>query len=238
MNIYMSFIKHAAAFGKLVGICAGYEGRYNPAHQNLSINALRLLAEKADNANRSVSLAHQLQVTATGQRHAAFNELRVLVKRMRGEVSNLSTDAATKALLNDTLSRMAGFKSDTTAKNKPAEVVSETTPGRRSTGKDYSTRLAAYETIISTLSAIAAYQPSSESAGITSLQKNLEALRSLMDQVNKAKATLDDARSYRKKVFFQSGGVLDTTRSVKNVFKSIFGNPSDELTGIRSIRFI
>ena len=234
----MSFIKNAAAFGKLVGICAGYEGRYNPAHQNLSISTLRMLAEKANNANRSVGQANQLRITAAGQRRNAFEELRVLVKSLRGEISNLSIDEATRGMLNDALNGMAGFRKDSGVKTISADGVPIVNPGKHSSGNDYSTRLAAFELLISTLSGTAVYMPSSESASISSLQKRMKNLNDLMEQVNKAKAALDDARSYRKKVFFQSGGVLDTTRSVKNVFKSIFGNPSDELTGIRSIRFI
>ena len=235
MNIYMSFIKNAAAFGKLVGICAGYEGRYNPAPQNLNINALRLLAEKASNANRSVSLAHQLQITASGQRREAFRELPALAKRLRGEVNNLTTDEATKYMLKQNLSLMAGFTNDPAVKNKPAEVAAESLPGRRSGGTDFSTRLATFETVVSTLSGLPGYAPSSEKTGIESLQKKIEALKDHMAQVNKAKASLAEAQRNRRKVFYHSGGVYETTRNVKNVFKAVFGNPSDELDGIRSI---
>ena len=79
------------------------------------------------------------------------------------------------------------------------------------------------------------YEPSSEKTGIESLQKKIEALKDHMAQVNKAKASLAEAQRNRRKVFYHSGGVYETTRNVKNVFKSVFGNPSDELDGIRSI---
>jgi hypothetical protein len=236
MNIYMSFIKHAAAFGKLVGICAGYEGKYNPAPQNLSISALRVLAEKADSANRSVSLASQLRVTAEGQRRAAFQDLQELTKRLRGEVNNLNCDNGTKTMLHNTLNRMAGYRAGAVLE-KPATAGTEPTSAKRSSGMDFHTRLAAFETVISILSSTTGYLPSSESTSITSIQKKMEHLKMLMDQVNTAKAGLAEARSNRKKTFHSAGGVFDTTRNVKNVFMSIFGNPSDELNGIRSVRF-
>lgn len=36
----MSYYRNADAFGKLVGVCAGYGGKYNPTQTNLQVNSL------------------------------------------------------------------------------------------------------------------------------------------------------------------------------------------------------
>ena len=105
----MSYTKKAAAFGKLVGICAGYEGKYNPARQNLTITAIRKLATEAEAANLSVIVARKTWTTASGNRKMAFTELEQLVKRLRGEIKNLSIDQSTSRLMKVALNKAAAY---------------------------------------------------------------------------------------------------------------------------------
>jgi hypothetical protein len=237
MNNYMSFTKNAAAFGKLVGICAGYEGKYNPARQNLSMPALKLLAEKANHANLLVDSASQSKVAATGQRSEAFLEMNNIAKRLRGEIYNLTTDECTRQSLKNAIRRMSGQKPVSQHNEPSGEQVPEQLKTKRSYSTDYETRLAAFVYILSVLAATPEYKPSVEALSLDTLGKKLEVLKVHNAQVNQANAVLNEARNNRRKVFYQSNGVIHTTRSLKNAFKAIFGNPSDELGAIRSVRF-
>lgn len=230
----MSYTKNAAAFGKLVGICAGYEGKYNPARQNLSINAIRKMATDAEAANFSVIVARQNWIAATGNRKMAFLHLRQVIKRLRGEVGILATDSGTKNLLKVALSKASALGK---AVNSDPPPTSETTKSPRTTGQDYATRLAALEVVVNALSNAIDYQPSSAELSVTALKAKIAELKAATEAVNTGYAELTEARNFRRQFFYKPmTGLVAVFTAVKNAIKAIFGNPSDELKAVQSIR--
>ena len=233
----MSYTKKAAAFGKLVGICAGYEGKYNPAHQNLQVTAIRHLATEAEHANYSVIVARQNWTAASGKRKELFGEIRILMKRLRGELGLMATDPATKNLLNTAISKVSGFSNSANA-DPPAEAITAEVPkSRRTSGKDYASRLAAFESAILVLDR-SDYKPSSPELTVQALNEKLKSLKSNTEEVNSCLAELTEARNNRRRIFHQPvSGITAIVAGIRNVIKSIFGNPSDELKNVRAIRY-
>ena len=232
----MSYTKKAAAFGKLVGICAGYEGTYNPARQNLTTSAIRSLAKNADQANFTVVVARQNWITAAGKRKTLFSDLKETVKRLRGEVLNMNTSAATKNLLMSALSKTSAIG---VAANTDPPVDSNTASepkSRRASGKDFATRLAAFEAVVNALATEPDYKPSISSLSVAFLKAKVDELKGHTGMVNASFAELAEARNARRRIFRQSGtGVIAIAKGVKNAVKAIFGNPSDELKNVRAV---
>ena len=237
MTVFMSYTKKAAAFEKLVGICAGYEGKYNPARQNLNSNALRLLAGQAVEAERAVADARRRFATAAGQRDEAFKSLGVVLKRLRAEIQLLSVDAGTRKLLVDVTNKASTFYPGSA---RPVPVEKEAPKAKRSySGKDAATRLAAFGDLVDALEGVTDYHPSTEDLSVVALRAQAAGLKAHIQAVIEAGSALNMVRNERRRIFTDpETGVLAIARDVRNTFKSIFGSPSAELTGVRMIRFI
>jgi hypothetical protein len=233
MTLFMSYTKQAAAFGKLVGICAGFEGKYNPAHQNLTITAIRNLSATAEAANLSVIVARQNWVAATGKRRNDFRDLEEMLKRLRSEVKNMEADPGTKKLLIRAINTAATFNKG--ASNDPPAESGAEPKSKRSTASDFATRTAAFEELISALGTNPGYIPSAPDLHIEALQSKMVAMKARTAEVNSSFAAFRGAQSFRRQVFNQPGtGIIATACRIRNVIKAIFGNPSDELKAVRS----
>ena len=68
ISCFMSHIKNAEAFGKLLGVCTGYAGGYNPGSSNLQITSMNAMLEQARQALAEVYSAETLVDNATNNR--------------------------------------------------------------------------------------------------------------------------------------------------------------------------
>ncbi|MFZ9504864.1 MAG: hypothetical protein ACO263_09870 [Cyclobacteriaceae bacterium] len=231
----MSYTKKAAAFGKLVGICAGYEGKYNPARQNLTITAIRKLATEAEAANLSVIVARKTWTTASGNRKMAFTELEQLVKRLRGEIKNLSIDQSTSRLMKVALNKAAAYNNG--VNSDPPSDANEPAASKTKRGHsvDYATRLAAFDEVIHALATIPEYKSPLPDLSVKVLKSKSAELKNAMNSVNLAAAELSTIRSHRRNIFDNPvSGVSVIAAGIKNVVKATFGNPSSELKNVQS----
>ena len=233
----MSYTKQAAAFGKLVGICAGYEGKYNPARQNLTINSIKSLEVKANAANLAVDLAAQNWSLAASTRLQAFNALLDDLIKLRGDIISSDLDPGAKKLLLSAIRKVRGG-SNAGNTGPPAEEGAKVSISRRSTGKDFASRSAGFDQLINLLSTTSGFVATTPGLSPEALNKKATEIKVLSTAVTTAYAELQDARSNRRQVFKKPfTGVLATGAGVKYAVASIFGRKSDELSTIKSVRF-
>ena len=231
----MSYTKKAAAFGKLVGICAGYEGKYNPARQNLTMTAIRKLATDAEAANLSVIVARKTWTTAAGNRKVAFTELEQLVKRLRGEIQNLPIDQATSKLMIVALNKAAAYNNGVNS-DPPSEVNgSAESKARRRRSGDFASRLSAFEEVIHALETIPEYKSPLPDLSVKALKAKAAEIKKATSSVHTAAAELSAVRSHRWNIFKNPvSGVMAIAAGIKNVIKATFGNPSSELKDVQA----
>lgn len=233
----MSYTKKAAAFGKLVGICAGYEGKYNPARQNLNINSIKSLEVQANAANLAVAVAEQNWSLSVSNRLLAFREVLDTVLKLRGEIITMELDPGTKKLLLSAINKVKGNSKSGNA-DPPTETGAEGKPTRRSMGKDFASRMAAYDQLLSMLATTPEFVPSTPELTLEVLNKKSAEVKELGTAVTAAYAAMQEARSNRRQVFQKPvTGVLATAMGVKYAVGSIFGRKSDELNTIKTVRF-
>ena len=233
----MSYTKNAAAFGKLVGICAGYEGKYNPARQNLTISSIRNLEAEANAANMAVAVARQNWTKATGNRQAAIKSLADVVAKLRGEIIGSVTDPVSKKTLLSAVSKVSASRRAGNP-DPPSEAGGPVVAARGSFGKDYATRTAAFESLVHALAATPEFQPSAPVLNPKALQAKASEFKTLSTEVNKAFAELQEARGNRRKLFRKPvTGVMAIARSVRFAISSIFGRKSDEHNTVNAIQF-
>ena len=237
MTNNMSYTKKAAAFGKLVGICAGYEGKYNPARQNLTINSIKSLEVQANAANLAVAMAKQNWSLSSSNRQLAFRELLDVMLKLRGEIVTLDLDPGTKKLLLNVIKKVRGNSYAGNA-DPPAPAGEETKITRRSFGSDLATRIAAYDQLTQMLAGTPEFLPSTPELTSEALIKRAAELKALNTAVTVAYADMQEARSNRRQIFQKPfTGVLATAVGVKYAVGSIFGRKSDELNTIKTVKF-
>ena len=71
----MTHVKTADAFSKLVGICTGYGGKYNPGRQNLRIESLSLQLNEVSLALERVKNAKTAYDNEVNRRKQRFDQL-------------------------------------------------------------------------------------------------------------------------------------------------------------------
>jgi hypothetical protein len=233
----MSYTKKAAAFGKLVGICAGYEGKYNPARQNLTLNSIKSLEVQANAANLAVAVAEQNWLLSASTRQLAFNGLLDTVLKLRGEIISMELDPGTKKLLMSAINKVKGTGKAGNA-DPPAESGAEGKVVRRNTRKDFASRIAAYDQLLSILATTPDFVPSTPELTLEVLNKKSAEVKALGAAVTAAYAAMQESRSNRRQIFQKPvTGVLATALGVRYAVGSIFGRQSDELNTIKTVRF-
>lgn len=84
----MSHIKNLQSFDKVIAICTGLGGNYNPGKQNLQLASLTTLLNSAQAALENIRVAKTNYEYATNYREVAFEGLSKLVGRIISELKS------------------------------------------------------------------------------------------------------------------------------------------------------
>jgi hypothetical protein len=240
---YMSHINNVQSFEKLLGICTGYGGTYNPGQQNLRVENLSVILMRAREKLLQVSVAKTNYEHAQNSREAAFEEIRKLAPRILAELK--SADVLPETVHDAALMvrKMMGY----TSLVKPSGAVEApsgsgiSNPGpvrKRSSGSDFGNTMANFEKLIQTLASVPLYQPSNEELQVDILQANLATLQILNTAVVTAASALGKARRERNTVLYLGRSSLcSTALTVKQKVKATFGTSSEAFKAARKIRF-
>jgi hypothetical protein len=239
----MSHINNVQSFEKLLGICTGYGGTYNPGQQNLRVENLSDLLMRAREKLLQVSVAKTSYENAQNSREVAFEEIRTLAPRILAELK--SADVLPE-MVNDAalmVKKMLGYYSAA----KPSDSVETpassaiNNPGagrRRSRGSDFGNTVGNFEKLIQTLASAPLYQPTIDELQLDILQANLATLQSLNTEVVRTAAELGKARRERNAILYQGRSSLcSTAKAVKQKVKATFGSRSEAFTATSKIRF-
>jgi hypothetical protein len=82
----MSNVKNAESYSRLVDICTGYGGKYNPGRPTLQLKAMRALLNEAQSSMQDVSLKQDAYQSILKETSSAFDGLDVLAKRVNGKL--------------------------------------------------------------------------------------------------------------------------------------------------------
>ncbi len=239
----MSHVHNVQSFEKLLGICTGYGGSYNPGQQNLRVENLSDLLMRAREKLLQVSVAKTSYEHAQNSREAAFAEIRKLAPRILAELK--SSDVLPETVNDAALmvKKMKGYSSSlkpvkTSAQAEGSGISNPVQAFRRSSGSDFANCTANFEKLLQTLATEPMYQPSNEELQLDMLQVNLAAMQSLTTAVVTAASILGQARRERNTVLYQgSSSLCSTALVVKQKVKAIFGTTSEAFTAARKIRF-
>ena len=235
----MSHTKNVEAFEKLLGICAGYGSKYNPAQEKLRIEKMNALLAEGRGTLQHWSTAQADYNNASNAREVAYGSVGKLAVRMVGE---LEASAALKQTISDAKSTMRilkGYRSN----NRPPQAAEVTTTGlpmrkRIARGTDFGSVAQHFQLLVNTVAAEPLYQPEATDLTVNALDGKVQELRTNNSKLIQAWSALNEARKKRNEVLYQEKtGLVSIAKATKKKVKAIFGATSKEYQEVAHIRF-
>jgi len=237
----MSHTKNVEAFEKLLGICAGYGSKYNPAQEKLRMENMYQLLASGQGALQNWSAAKTEHNNAGNTREVSYKGLGKLGVRIVGE---LKASTVLEQTVNDAMSALRLIRGQraksqapetTTAATDPAEVTARK---RRAKGRDFASMAQNFQQLVHTVAAEPAYLPEAADLMVEALNGKLQDLRSNNSKLIQAWGSLNEARKKRDEVLYdENTGLVSIAKAAKQKVKAIFGTTSTEYQQIAHIRF-
>ena len=236
---YMSHVKNMQNFDKVIAVCTGLGGNYNPGKQNLSVVSLMATSAGAHSALLAMGAAKTNFYDATNHREVAFEDVNKLAARI---VSELKSSGVLVQKVHDARyiqRKLTGFRAsrdpvDTGAMDNGASVKKSI-----ARGLDYTTLADNFRALLQTLRTEPLYQPVADDLKLPALEAKLATLVAANADVVRCAVELKNARSQRDEVLYlQSGSVYEQFHAAKQRLKATFGSGSPQFKGMTGVVFI
>jgi hypothetical protein len=240
---YMTHVKNAESYSRLVDSCTGFGGNYNPGRPTLRIEALIAQRQEVNSTIANTIRAKSLYDNQVNQRKQVFDQLPKLVSSV---LRTLEASGASREKLNDARSfahQITGFKPKSRAPITAAAATPQ--PTDAPTGKRHSTLQLAYVSkadafakLVNAVSTEPLYLTNEPAFSISGLTDKLNELTALNQQVSQARVTWSTVRMDRNdKMYNQSLSMYNTGLAVKKYVRAIFGPNSEQYAQIKNLSF-
>ena len=237
-TIYMSHVKNAEAFGKLIGICTGYAGGYNPGSSNLQITSMQAMLNETRQALIEVYSAQTLFDNATNNREVVFKEMRLRCTRIYNVLKACSASALTLEDARARIRKMNGYRTQADIQTVTEAIEAPAKKKRNPSGTDYISLTEHYARLLETVSAEAKYKSYEADLTMEALSQLLDSLRASNDEVWQAVVQLANARNHRNGLMYQmQSNLYNTAMAAKAYVKGAFGFSSSQYKEVSKIRF-
>jgi len=234
----MSHIKNAEAFGKLIGVCTGYAGGYNPGSTNLQLASMNAMLNEARQALAEVYSAQTLFDNATNHREVAFKEMRLRSTRIYNVLKACGSHPLTLEDARFRIRKMYGKRVSVSVQQTAVGSEPRVSKKRSPSGQDYISMTEHFAKLLETVSAEPNYQSNEADLSIDALNQLLVSIRSSNEFVWQATVQLANARNNRNALMYRiQSNLYDTAMSVKAYVKSAFGSTSTRFKEVSKIRF-
>jgi hypothetical protein len=236
----MTHVSNVQSFEKLLGICTGLGGSYNPGKQNLRIENLNAMLTQAQDKLLQVSIAKTSHEQAQNAREIAFIEVRSLVSRIMFELRSSGAQPQAIADAMVMARRIKGYAKaqKSVASPKEGAVTEPETGSRKRNSADFGNTAAYFEKLLQTLGNEPMYQPMKPELQMETLQATLIRLRSMNAAVVAAYASWSNARHERTRFMYLGPESLHSTAmAMKQQVQATFGYNSEAAALVRKIRF-
>jgi len=239
----MSHVKNVDGYSRLVDVCTGYGGRFNPGHSTLQLKAMRALLKEAQSSLHMVKQTKTDYNNVTNEREILFEEIR---KRVTPIVRMLKSTGATEQTMTDAnqyarliLGRVKSRPPVPSAESDdPQDSTGSPTRQRQFTQQSYVSIAEHFGWLVQTVERQPAYQPNEPELQVGSLRALYEQALASIDKVAKAYVAWANARIKRNKVLYTADEALyGNVRAVKAYVSAVFGAQSEEYKEISRIRF-
>ena len=234
----MSHVQNLQSFDKVIRICTGLGGTYNPGQQNLQVYAMSTQLNIAQQIWEEVKEAQKAYDNATNARELGFRQIRTLSSNV---YNMLKVCGANPLLLKDALNckrRIWGARI-----SKPPAVTTESPENdkqdaRPSYGQAYLVSAEYFDRLVKTVASESRYTPNEPHLSLASLEETLAGLFTLNKAVIEAETRLAEARIKRNTVYYIAPeNLLSTASAVKTYVRSVYGYQSQQHQLMQKLRF-
>jgi len=236
----MSHFKNVQNFDKVIAVCTGLGGNYNPGKQNLQIESLVALMNNAQSALDAIKVAKTNNEFATNHREVAFKGLGKLAGRIISELKSSGVLVQTVDDARYIQRKLVGFRISRDPVPTPSDSSTEAAAKKpMARGLDYGTQVQHFGKLLQTLRTEPFYQPTIADLKMDALEAKLSDLMAKNAAVVRTSVELKNARQHRNDLLYsQSGSARETLRAVKQQVKAAFGPGSEEFKTLVAVKFI
>ncbi|MEQ1588338.1 MAG: hypothetical protein ABL895_20810, partial [Cyclobacteriaceae bacterium] len=234
---FMSHIKNMQNFDKVIAVCTGLGGTYNPGKQNLRVESLTALLNNAHSALESLKVAKTNFEYATNYREVAFRNLPKLTGRIISELKSSEVLVQTVDDARYIHRKLTGFR---VSRDPVPPEKAEATSQKKfiAKGRDFTTQADHFAKLLQTLRTEPNYQPVPDDLKLPALEARLSDLYAKNGEVMRATVELKNARSHRDEMLYlKQGNVHETYLAVRQTVRAAYGFSSQQYKALAGVRF-
>ncbi len=233
----MTHVKQVDSYSRLVDICTGFGGKYNPGRPSLQVESLLNALNGARQAIEAVKLAKTTFDREVNSRLQASEKLPALAS---GIFRTLSDHGASAATLDDAryfVRQIRGYTSKDRAP-LPNATSEEAIAKRTMTQRSYVGQADHFSKLVLAVQAEPLYKATESMLSKAGLGKKLEELAKHNARVSAAQVAWANARALRDQVLYgEQQSLFALQRAVKNYAYAVYGPNSTEYAQLKAIRF-
>jgi len=234
----MTNVKTMQAFEKLLGVCTGYGGKYNPGRPNLRIESMSNQLEEVRQAMEQVKAARTAYDNQINRRKQRFHQLPRLVSSV---MRTLEASGASAEKLEDArqYARMIRGKPSTSRPPVPSEPAQEVKAKRSILQLAYVSMADSFSKLVQAVSSEPLYQPLEPEWKPDGLLAQWQELTQLNSSVELARTQWQASCIARNFVMYKKPmSMYETARAVKKYVRAVYGLDSEQYAQVKSIDFV
>ncbi len=234
----MTHVTNVQSFEKLLGICTGLGGSYNPGKQNLRIENATAMLKEAQDKLLQVSIAKSNHEEAQNNREIAFAAMRALTPRIQAELKASGAVPQTIADVAVVARKIMGYVKNERPATEGSKDGAATVETRKRNSADFGNSMAYFEKLLQTLGNEQMFQPANPEFKLSALQGALTNLRNMNAAVVGAYAAWGMARRERDNFMYVGPDCMhNIAMAMKQQVKATFGHRDEATVLVRKIRF-
>ncbi len=233
----MTHVKNVESYSRLVDICTGLGGKYNPGHQSLQVESLLNMLNGAKQALEEAKLAKTKFDREVNSRRQAYDKLPTLATSILRTLSDYGASVETMDDARYFVRQIRGHQSKDRSP-LPNPAGGEAKAKRSLVQQSYAGRADHFSKLVLAVQAEPLYTASETVLKKAHLVRKVEELENLNAKVSVAKVAWSNARVVRDQVLYgKQNSLLALQRAVKNHVYAVFGYNSQEYALLKSIKF-
>lgn len=233
----MKHDRNAVSYSRLVDICTGFGGNYNPGRQTLQLKAMRALLTEAQSSLHNVSQKKDAFDRKTNERVKAFAGLEIMANRVVRIMEALQIPRAT---INDAryYTRLIAGRRATPKSPIQAEGNENPLVYRSVSQLSYDDRALNLLRFAQMVQDLPTYKTNVVELQAQTIMDKAVQLQNLNEEVYKARLELTDARLHRNRILYGSiDGLVPNGMAIKHFIRALFGTRSGEAARLKEVSF-
>lgn len=225
-------------YSRLVDVCTGFGGKYNPGRQTLQLSAMRALLTEAQSSLQDVSLKTNAYHALVNARDGAFADVRPLASKI---VFTLKALAMNEPTIDDARFHLRIISGRTKGPRQAvpaAEADQQPLVARSRTQQSYTAIADHFEQLVNMVTHLPDYVTNEEELKPEQLAAKAALLKTMNDAVWKAHVARVIAIQHRNKVLYKDAvSLVNNANRVKSYVRVLYGHDSAEFSQVKELSF-